>query len=160
EHVHRYARDRLFAETNDTYRWPRQDALRRVRAARRARSAESELDDHLYGLKDRGELNRAMDVTLAALALAREHRSPSAESLALATLAELNAELGNIADAAELAEAALVFEHPHGTARALRCQALISLRRRRIPEAIEYLDRALVALPASDQQAPGSFSER
>src|SRR5262249_15327100 len=55
EHVHRYARDRLFAETKDTDRWPRQDALRRVRAARRGRSAESDLDDHLYALKDRGE---------------------------------------------------------------------------------------------------------
>jgi tetratricopeptide (TPR) repeat protein len=165
--VHRYARDQLLAETDDADRWRSQEALRRsqealrrARAARRIRSAESDLDDHLYDLKDRGELNRAMDVTLAALALAREHHNPPAESLALATLAELNAELGNITDAADLAEAALAFEHTRGTVRALRCRALINRRQRQIPEAIEDLGRALAALPAPDHEPAWSLGER
>jgi len=150
EHVHRYARARLLAETTAEQRQKSIDALIRAQSLRTEQTAGADLLEDIYVVRDSGDLNRAMDMILAALALARDNGDHDGECLALATLAEFKAELGNVAEATELADAALRLEHPFGRIRALRCHALIDRRRRQIPAALGHLDHALSILAAGD----------
>jgi tetratricopeptide (TPR) repeat protein len=150
EHVHRYARARLLAETTEEQRQKSIAALGRAQSIRTEQTVGTDLLEDIYVVRDSGDLNRAMDMILAALALARDNGDRGGEGLALATLAEFKAEVGNVAEATELADAALRLEHPFGRIRALRCHALIERRRRQIPAALGHLDHALSILSAGD----------
>ncbi|MEU7906445.1 AAA family ATPase [Actinoplanes sp. NPDC049118] len=80
-----------------------------------------------------GSLTQALSTSRWAVELARDvrEREPGGESLALATLAEIRAELGACESARDLAEAALAGATPSAVAamRARRCLALLARRR-------------------------------
>ncbi|MFI5909427.1 NB-ARC domain-containing protein [Dactylosporangium sp. NPDC051541] len=133
------------------------DRLAEAGRRRTAGDAKVPLMEETYLLKEKGELNRALDVVLNALALARENRDAEAENLAVATLAELNTELGIAADGVRLAEDC---GDPHAIARMLRCQAIMYRRDHRIDLAITALDEALEQLARAQLPAPLDRAER
>jgi tetratricopeptide (TPR) repeat protein len=159
DRVYEYARTRATGLPDAE----RNRLLRKVETARRARHrerAETDLQLHVYHLKDLGNLNEALDVARAALALAQDNADRPARELALATLAEINAELGNAADVTGLVP---------GPARGLGAQAIIrteryvalTLRRQfRLPQALRRLTRALQLLDAANLDRPLDSNER
>lgn len=133
------------------------DRLAQEGRDRTAGDPKAELMDDVYRLKEQGELNRALDRVLNALALARENRDADAENLAVATLAELNTELGIAADGAKLADDC---HDPHVLVRVLRCQAITHRRDHRTDLAVDALDEALAQLTAAQLPADLDRAER
>jgi tetratricopeptide (TPR) repeat protein len=127
--------------------------LRRMQTAARARHrerADTDLQLHVYQLKDSGNLNEALDVARAALALAQDNGDEPARELAIATLAEINAELGNAADVTGLGFGSVRGPGAQAVVRIERYKALALRRQFRLPQAVHRLTRALQLLDAAN----------
>jgi NB-ARC domain len=135
-------------------------ALHKARQQRNAIDAGEPLMQEIYRLKDGGQFNRIVDVIRDALALAMENRDGPAESLALASLAEINAELSIDTDGAELAEMSEYGGQPRTRLRILRCRAMVMRRHHHIDRAVASLNQALEELEQADLPAPLDTLER
>jgi len=97
-----------------------------------------------------GELSDAMTRAKEVLSLARERDERREIGLALAALAELHSELGNMGEAEEFAEQAIANPSPDARVRGLRCRAVRSRRLRQLANAEDDLDLALGMVPDDD----------
>ena len=155
EHVLEYAEARMLAETKEDWRDQRLLALTAAREARRrlADGLAGYLNVAVPALKDKGQLDKAIDDVRDAHAMAEENGRVPEVSLALATLADLQVELGNTDDAQELAEAARELSVFPGPVRALRCLGKVMRRMRQLDKALAYLAEALPAARDADNIA-------
>ena len=123
----------------------RRKNLARVRTARRLEQRshiEVQLGSTVWKWRDAGCLIEAFEAARGAVAYAHENRYSDLEALALATLADLRLELGNIAGAHDLARTAESLATP-APARALRCLGTVMVRQGDPIAAQNYLNRAL-----------------
>lgn len=120
--------------------------LQRARTARKNQQAEIELrlNHTVWEWKEAGLLVQAFEAARSAVAYAKENKHPHLEALALATIADLRLEIGNIAGAHDLAKsAARLVTSASGRARALRCLGSIKRREGHPEMAKDDLDQAL-----------------
>lgn len=135
------------------------EEVRRERRSRAHRSMDDILRDDVFMDLEQGRLTDAVGSARRAVVLAREQADPRPTGLAMAALAELQVELGNIADAVELAQEALRTANPRIRVRARRSlgRACRSLRQLRDAEA--HLDKALVAVDRAGSERVRVLSE-
>lgn len=147
DHVRQYLRMRIMAETTAVRREERLSALKRARDTRgRGKDMAYLLNQTIQAWKDAGNLGRALEAAQNAVAVTHRSGDQTVAALALATLADLQADIGNLEEAHTLAEAAC--RRVNGgvaPARALRCLGMISRRRGQIIRSEKILDRALSA---------------
>lgn len=160
--VYEYARARADLELGPT---ERSEVLERYQSALRQRHRQSAAENlHLdvYKLKDFGQLNEALDLVRSALALAQDNQDGPALDLAVATLAEINAELGNTADGPVPLS---VRDHPAGVrilaqVRSLRYSGLTLRRQFQVVRAAQVLTEALEVLAGADLPQRVALNER
>ena len=140
DHVQDYARTLVKEE-------PREWRAERARLAdaelARSLSGPAMSGGHVYHLMEQGQLRRAMSAARRALALAKDQGDAGSRALAYAVLAELNAELGGVEEARDLAQTAM--NHARGgeaRPRALRCIGKTHRRLRQVDAAVEMLGEA------------------
>jgi tetratricopeptide (TPR) repeat protein len=151
DRAYEYARDRA---QHDLSRSQRSELLARYQSAVRARHRMRAVDDlhlRIYEIKDAGYLNEALDLARSALALAQDNQDTPALDLALATLAEINAELGNTPDVTGLSPA----RGDRGAqalarVRSLRYHGLAMRRQFRISRALQSFSSALDVLAKAE----------
>ncbi|MEU8817164.1 NB-ARC domain-containing protein [Actinoplanes sp. NPDC048796] len=152
DRVYEYADARAARELSPQQRAEIQERYQSALRERHRRSAADGLHRRIYRIKDAGRLNEALDLVRSALALAQDNHDLPALDLAVATLAEINAELGNTADGpGPIAPPA----HREGTrmlawVRSLRYSGLTLRRQFRIDEALRKLTDSLTALDDVD----------
>jgi tetratricopeptide (TPR) repeat protein len=142
EHILPYLRERMPGGQAERLR-----TVARVRAARRQHQTPVvlQLNQTIGELRESGCLAEAFEAARSAVAYAHENRQSGLEALALATIADLRLEIGNIAGAYELAKAAESLDPSDpGPVRALRCLGSIMSRQNNLAAAHDFLGRALV----------------
>jgi tetratricopeptide (TPR) repeat protein len=155
EHILPYLHQRMYTETSAGGRRERLDALTRARSARVEPETDivRRLNQAVSEWKDSGRFAIAFGTARDALESAHESGQRWIEALALATIADLRLEIGNIAGARELAEAAVQLADGTGPARALRCLGRIMCQEGQPEAAQEFLDRALAEARRADDAA-------
>jgi tetratricopeptide (TPR) repeat protein len=145
EQILPYLRERIPAETLAEKRADGREALERAQAIRKQHETEIllELNWKVWERKEAGNLAAAFETVRSAVASAQENQQPGLEALALATMADLRLEIGNIPGARELAEAARSVDTDPGPVRALRCLGVLMCRQGELAAAQDFLDRAL-----------------
>ncbi|HEY6277853.1 MAG TPA: NB-ARC domain-containing protein, partial [Streptosporangiaceae bacterium] len=147
DHVLGYARARMQTEmlvAEQTEALSRL-ATERTERRRRADGLGTLLHDTIPEWSNEGLLAKALDEARDALVSARENDRPPQVALALATIADLQAELGNTNDAQELAEAARAVPGVPAPPRALRCLGRVMLRNRQLTPGLRLLAEAVTA---------------
>jgi tetratricopeptide (TPR) repeat protein len=104
-----------------------------------------QLNQGIWELRNAGDISAAFESARHAAAIARKNENSRLEALALATIADLRLEIGNITGAHELARAAETLDPGSAPARALRCLGSILRMQEEAEYARSYLDRALLA---------------
>jgi len=147
EHVLEYALARMRAETKKGERRDRLAALARARDARmrRANDLAWRLNADIPAWKDEGRLDKALDEARDALSIAQESGRTREVALALATLGDIQLELGNTDEAWEMAQATRSIDDQQPQARALRCMGKVMRRMRKLDLAQQYLADAMTA---------------
>ncbi len=155
EHVLEYARARMRAEMPEGETRERLEALARARddRGRRADELAWRLDVIIPSWKDEGLLDKALDEARDALSIAEENGRTREVALALATLGDIQVELGNTDAALEMAQAARDMDDRQPPVRALRCLGKVMRRMRKLDLAQEYLATAMAAALQADDAA-------
>jgi tetratricopeptide (TPR) repeat protein len=146
DHVWQYLRLRLDTDTSAAKRWARRQALEDARNARGRRTdTVHRLNETIQVWRDAGKLGEALEAARDAVAATHLSGERPAEALALATLADLQADIGNIEEASALAEAACEVNGAAAPARALRCLGRVARQRGQADEGERKLEQALAA---------------
>lgn len=138
---------------------PDEQAARRreLEAERKARSRRRDtmvrLNETIQELRDAGRLAEALEASRDAVAAADDSGDGYTQALALATLADLHAAIGNINEAYELADAACRVRDIPAPARALRCLGRVARRNGELDDSTKKLEEALTAARQSGDTA-------
>jgi hypothetical protein len=145
EHLLPYLQDKISTDTLAEKRADGRAVLNRARADRKWQDSGIlfDLNSKVWTLKESGEISAAFDLVRNAVAMAQENRRSDLEALALATMADLRLEIGNIAGAGELAEASISANPSAAPARALRCLGVFMSLQGELGPAQDRLDEAL-----------------
>jgi tetratricopeptide (TPR) repeat protein len=155
EHVLNYAKARLNAETDPEEARAMSRRLTDEGLSRLKSIPSHTLRNNVFIWQDQGKFAEAMNAARDSLARATRQENKAAVGLALASLAELYLELGQLNDAEDLANEAKSLEGSEmagAHSRALRCIGKINWRLRQTDAAQENLGRALrIACDIDDQ---------
>ena len=154
DYVWQYLRLRMEPTISPATRTARRRALDDERNARGLRpDTVYRLNETIQEWRDAGWLAEALEASRDAVATTHRSGDRPAEALALATLADLQAGIGNIGEAYTLAEAACQVRGVAAPARALRCLGRVARRRVQIDEAEKKLEEALATARQSGDAA-------
>lgn len=143
QQVLNFAQRKLLANTDESDRAERQASLARERQERHRRELSRSVTGDILNSQEKGDFTSALDRARDAIALAREQNDAAGESLALAALAEIQAELGYTSEADELAEAARRNGDQDSQPRALRVLGKVRRRWRQLEAADKHLQDGL-----------------
>jgi tetratricopeptide (TPR) repeat protein len=154
DYVWQYLRLRMGPQISSATRTARRRALDDERnAGGRRPDTVRRLNETIQEWRDAGWLAEALEASRDAVATTQRSGDRPAEALALATLADLQAGIGNIEEAYALAEAACQVRGVAAPARALRCLARVARRRGQIDMAEKKLEEALATARQSGDAA-------
>jgi tetratricopeptide (TPR) repeat protein len=144
EHVQLYARLRGRSALSAAEERAAQERLAARTQFRRSTDPLAGIRTQVQAAVSKGQLLAAIRAAREAVALAREQGNPVAEGLALASLAEVRAELGNFDSAEDLARMALAdqLRSDLAEARARRCLGRLHRRLRQLNRAVDELTLA------------------
>jgi tetratricopeptide (TPR) repeat protein len=148
-----YARQRLNAETTDRHRVRLRSRLAQAREARDGTEVSRRTMDGILRSQDAGDLTIALRSARDLIALARERQNRPGEALALAALAEIQAELGSTGEAEELAYTAQNIGGKESVPKVLRVLGKVGRRLRHLVAAEKFLTEAVTLAQANDDQA-------
>ncbi|MCO5967007.1 NB-ARC domain-containing protein [Actinoallomurus soli] len=135
-----------------------EDGPERIARTQRVRDAQHKratvnVREQATSLIEQGRLGAALSKAQTALTIAREGHDNEAEALARVLLAEVSAELGDVAQTERLARRACELANGRVKARALRCLGHAQRRLRDLRGARQSLDSALELVSPSDDPA-------
>jgi len=145
DYIWQYLRQRLARKIPSDQQAARRHELEVERKARLRRDTMYRLNETIQELKDAGRLAEALEASRDAVAAADDSGDGYAQALALATLADLHAAIGNINEAYELADAACQVRDIPAPARALRCLGRVARRNGELDDSAKKLEEALAA---------------
>lgn len=154
DHIWQYLRVKMAGKVPPDKQAARRRALEAKRKVRGGRPATVyRLNETIQELRDAGSIAEAIEASREAVAGAKRSGDRDAEALALATLADLHATIGNIQEAYELADAACWVRDAPAPARALRCLGRVARRLGELDESAKKLEEAFTAAQQSDDPA-------
>src|SRR6266496_695649 len=143
QQVRNYAERKLLAETDQSYRDERCARLFKVQEERHRADVSRSTVGAILLTHEVGDFNSALAKARDSIALARDQKDQPSEALALAALAEIQAELGYTGEADELAETARQIGGQDSQPRALRVLGKVRRRWRQLEAAEKYLHEGL-----------------
>jgi tetratricopeptide (TPR) repeat protein len=154
DYIWQYLRRKMARKVPPDEQSARRRELEAERKARgRRRDTMHRLNETIQELRDAGRLAEALEASRDAVAAADDSGDGYAEALALATLADLHAAIGNINQAYELADAACRVRDIPAPPRALRCLGRVARRNGELDDSAKKLEEALTAAQRSGDTA-------
>lgn len=154
DYIWQYLRRRMARKVPPDEQAARRRELAAERKARsRRRDTMVRLNETIQELKDAGRLAEALEASRDAVAAADDSGDGYTQALALATLADLHAAIGNINEAYELADAACRVRDIPAPARALRCLGRVARRNGELDDSAKKLAEALTVARQSGDTA-------
>lgn len=155
-HVHEpvleYARALLERETVPEQRASLQAALRHATDLRNRRYTPRSIEREILGPLESGDLMEALHRAKDAVTHGRDSGDRAQEATALAALAQVQCELGNLQEAEELARTASRMAEPFAARRALHCLGVLHRRMRQFAAGVEFLGKALETAVEEDDE--------
>jgi tetratricopeptide (TPR) repeat protein len=143
QQVLNFAERKLLASSDKHYREEHRARLAQAREKRHGAELSRSATGAILLIQESGDFTTALAQARDAIALARDKADRPREALALAALAEIQAELGYTGEADELAEGALHIGGRDSRPRALRVLGKVRRRWRQLDAADKYLREAL-----------------
>jgi tetratricopeptide (TPR) repeat protein len=147
------AERKLLTNTDQRYREERRARLAHAQEQRHRADISRSTTGAILLMQEEGDFSNALAKARDAIALSRDQEDPPSEALALAALAEIQAELGYTGEADELAEAAWRIGGQDSRPRALRVLGKVRRRWRQLEASEKYLKEGL-QLAESNNDSP------